>query len=63
MKGSATLRTGLSVLFASGSRVCKVTHEDDTATVIGTITLDQLQDAVYETAPKAPADVVGAGDA
>ena len=63
VKGSATLRTGLSVLFASGSRILKVTHEDDGATVLGTVTLDQLQDAVYETAPKAPTDVVVAGEA
>ena len=50
VKGNATLRIGLSVLFASGSRVCTSSHEDDGATVIGTVTLDQLQDAVYETA-------------
>jgi osmoprotectant transport system ATP-binding protein len=62
VKGNATLRVGLSVLFASGSRVCTVVHEEDAATVIGHITLDQLQDAVYETAPTAPADVI-AGEA
>jgi osmoprotectant transport system ATP-binding protein len=62
VKGNATLRVGLSVLFASGSRVCTVVHEEDAATVIGHVTLDQLQDAVYETAPKAPSDVVAAGD-
>ena len=63
VKASATLRTGLSILFASGSRILKVTHEDDSATVLGTVTIEQLQDAVYDTAPKAPTAVVTAGEA
>ncbi|MDN5920243.1 MAG: ABC transporter ATP-binding protein [Pseudonocardia sp.] len=57
VKGDATLRVGLSVLFSSGSPVLQVT--DDDGEQIGTATLDQLQDAVSDGEPVAPASMVG----
>ena len=57
VNGKPTLRTGLSVLFSSGSRVLVVT--DDDGGRVGTATLEQLQEAVSETGPVSPAVAAG----
>ncbi len=57
VSGGTTLRVGLSVLFASGSRVLIVT--DERGARIGTASLEQLQDAVSETQPVSPAIAAG----
>jgi osmoprotectant transport system ATP-binding protein len=42
----ATLRIGLSTLFASGAAAVRVTDGDQ---LLGTVTLDELQDAVVRS--------------